>query len=45
LDWNEKSKIRKLLTSEEYNHIIDELNKLPKELHGLIKFTNARLSQ
>jgi len=43
-DWNEKSKVRKLLKSKEYNYIFTELQKLPKELHSLIKFTNNRLT-
>ncbi len=43
LDWNEKSKIRKLLSNKEYNHIFKELDKLPKELNQLIKYTNLKL--
>ncbi|MCD4679635.1 MAG: four helix bundle protein [Bacteroidales bacterium] len=43
LDWNEKSRIRELLTENEYNHIFRELDKLPKELNQLIKYTNLRL--
>ena len=35
-DWNEKSKVRKLLKVEEYQHIFIELKKLPKELNQLI---------
>ncbi|MEN8122798.1 MAG: four helix bundle protein [Bacteroidota bacterium] len=42
-DWNEKSKIRKLLTENQYNHIFSELEKLPKEINWLIKFTNEKL--
>ena len=42
-DWNEKSKTRKLLTDEEYEYIFRELEKLPKEINQLIKFTNLRL--
>ena len=42
-DWNEKSKIRKLLTNEQYSHISQELNALPKEINQLIKFTRDRL--
>lgn len=45
LDWNEKSKSRKLLTSEQYNHIFNELQLLPKEVHHLIKFTNEKLKE
>lgn len=44
LDWNEKANVRKLLSKEEYKHILNELNKLPKELNSLIKFTNDRLT-
>jgi four helix bundle protein len=42
-DWNEKAKVRKLLTDEQYNHIHQALDILPKSLHQLIKFTNERL--
>lgn len=42
-DWNEKAKIRKLLTTDQYRHIVEELNKLPREINGLIKFTNDKL--
>src|SRR3989344_5382920 len=38
-DWNEKSKIRKLLTQEQYEYILNELNALPKEIHQLVKYT------
>ena len=44
LDWNEKARIRKLLTEEQYNYILEELSKLPKELNYLIKFTNEKLT-
>jgi four helix bundle protein len=43
LDWNEKSKIRKLLPKEEYDLIFLELQKLPKSINSLIKFTNEKL--
>jgi four helix bundle protein len=43
-DWNEKSKLRKLINVEEYNHIFSELGKLPKSLNHLIKFTNEKLT-
>lgn len=45
LDWNEKSKIRKLLTPEQYKHILNELQELPREIHQLIKFTNEKLKE
>ena len=44
LDWNEKARIRQLITKAEYKHIFGELNKLPREVNGLIKFTNDRLT-
>jgi four helix bundle protein len=42
-DWNEKSRIRKLLTEEDYNHISGELLKLPREINFLIKYTDEKL--
>ncbi len=42
-DWNQKAKVRKLLSEEEYNHIFFELQKLPKAINSLIAFTNQRL--
>ncbi|MFH1190974.1 MAG: four helix bundle protein [Candidatus Omnitrophota bacterium] len=42
-DWNEKSKIRKFINIKQYNFIFGELNKLPREINSLIKFTNERL--
>ena len=44
LDWNEKSKVRKLLTDEQYNYILEELRKLPREINQLIHFTNQKLT-
>ena len=43
LNWNEKSKVRKLLSSEEYKYIFSELQKLPKAINALILFTNQKL--
>lgn len=45
LDWNEKSKVRKLLTKDQYKYIFDELQKLPEATNRLIKYTNERLSK
>lgn len=45
LDWNQKSKTRKLLTDNQYQHILNELQKLPKEIYQLIQFTNRKLKQ
>jgi four helix bundle protein len=44
-DWNQKSKVRKLVTQEEYEHIFNELNKLPASVNQLIKYTNLKLKQ
>lgn len=43
LNWNEKSKIRKLLSIKVYQHIFGELQKLPKAINSLIFFTNQKL--
>lgn len=44
-DWNEKSKVRKLLTKEQYEYIFNELQKLPKEINQLIQYTNLKLKE
>ena len=44
-DWDEKSNIRKLLTKKQYEHILNELQALPKEIHQLIKFTMEKLKE
>ena len=43
LDWNEKAKVRKLISKEVYTKIFSTLETLPKEIHQLIKFTNEKL--
>lgn len=43
LDWNEKAKNRKLITEENYHHIFNELQKLPKSINSLIKYTDTKL--
>ncbi len=43
LDWNQKGKVRNILSETEYQHIFAELQKLPKSIHHLINFTNAKL--
>ncbi len=43
LDWNQKSKLRKLLSDAEYDHIFTELQKLPKAINSLVAFTNQKL--
>ena len=44
-DWNEKAKVRKLISEVEYNHIFQELDKLPKAINALIKYTNEKLKE
>jgi four helix bundle protein len=44
LDWNEKSRVRKLLAKENYDYIFRELSKLPKEINYLVKYTNDKLT-
>ncbi len=44
LDWNEKSKVRKLMHNDQYTYILAELQKLPKEINQLIKITNTNLT-
>jgi len=43
-DWNEKARVRKLFTEDEYKYIFTELDKLPKAMNSLIKYTNEKLS-
>ncbi|MEM6321694.1 MAG: four helix bundle protein [Bacteroidota bacterium] len=43
LDWNQKAKVRNLLSEKEYLHILNELQKLPRSLNHLIKYTNEKL--
>ena len=43
LDWNEKAKVRNLITNEDYNSIFKELQLLPQEINQLIKYTNEKL--
>ncbi len=43
LDWTEKAKRRNLINEEQYKYFIIELQKLPRELNYLIKYTNEKL--
>lgn len=45
LDWTEKAKTRNLLKENEYNHILEELQKLPREINHLISYTNQKLRE
>ncbi len=44
-DWNEKSIKRKLVTQDQYDYVLNELQMLPKEIHHLIQFTNSKLEK
>ena len=44
LDWNQKAKVRNLISEEQYTHIFTELNKLPKSINSLIAYTDKKLS-
>lgn len=41
--WSKKAYKRKLLTEEQFNHIIGELRKLPKEINYQIKSASINL--
>ena len=43
LDWNQKAKVRNLISNIEYDFIFGELQKLPKAINSLILFTNQKL--
>ena len=43
LDWIKKSHQRNLISDEQFNHIIEELTGLPREINQLIKYTNLKL--
>jgi four helix bundle protein len=45
LVWNQKAKVRKLITDEEYSCILSELQSLPLSLNSLIKYTRERLPE
>jgi four helix bundle protein len=42
-DWNLKAKKRNLLNEKEDNYIKNQLEKLPREINHLIKFTGEKL--
>lgn len=42
-DWIRKCVVRKLITEEQKEYIIAELEKLPKEINHLINYTNEKL--
>jgi len=44
-DWTLKAYRRKLITKEQYIYIMGELEKMPKEINYLIKYTNDKLKK
>jgi four helix bundle protein len=42
-DWLLKSKVRNLISEELFNQLNEIVERLPREIHQLIKFTNERL--
>jgi len=44
MDWTQKAKIRNLLTENQYIYIMSELQKMPREINYLIKYTNEKLT-
>ena len=45
VDWLEKSKVRNLITQEQYIELRNELEKLPKSINSLIKYTDQQLKE
>ena len=45
IDWLEKSKVRNLITPGQYNELRNELEKLPKSINSLIKYTDQQLKE
>lgn len=43
-DWIEKSIKRNLIDQQQYNQLKNELDKLPKSINSLIKYTNNKLT-
>jgi four helix bundle protein len=44
-DWCEKSKVRKLISEEQYAYIFSQLNLLPLKINSLVKYTNEHLKE
>lgn len=44
MDWTQKALRRQLLTQDQYSHIMEELQKLPREINHLIKYTESKLT-
>ena len=43
IDWNKKALKRKLVSKNHHEYIFSELQKLPKPIHKVVKFTNDKL--
>ena len=43
--WVKKASARKFITKEQFNHILVELRKLPKEINNLIRLTSENLKE
>jgi len=43
IDWIKKSKVRGLISTEQFDNLMMDLNELPKELNQLISYTNIKL--
>ena len=43
-NWIKKAFIRKLLVQKDYDYIMSDLRKLPKEVNSLIKYTEEKLT-
>ncbi len=44
LDWNEKAKVRQITLPDAYFRIFTDLQRLPKSINSLIKYTNDHLA-
>ena len=45
LDWNEKSKVRNIISDKNYGYVYNILQQLPKKINQLIKYTNNVLKE
>ncbi len=43
--WTKKAQARKLLIAKDFDYVISELNKLPREINWLIKITGEKLTE
>jgi len=44
MDWTQKAKARSLISDKQYEIIMGELLRFPREIYSLINFTNEKLS-